>query len=81
LVTLHVHDNDGIGDDHTAPFTGVCNWNLFIKGLRAVGYKGTLNYETEGFNLKFPKELVPDALKLLGATARYLRDKVVAEEQ
>lgn len=81
LVTLHVHDNDGIGDNHTAPFTGVCNWNRVIKGLRAIGYKGTLNYETEGFNSKFPKELVPDALKLLSATARYLRDKVVAEEQ
>ena len=80
LETLHIHDNDGVDDNHIAPFLGVCNWNRFIKGLRTIGYKGNLNFETDGFNSKFPLELVPDALKLLGATAGYLRDKVQAED-
>ena len=81
LVTLHVHDNDGVGDDHIMPYLGVCNWNRVIKGLRTIGYKGTFNLETLGFNGKFPKELIPDALKMLGATATYLRDRVQAEEK
>lgn len=81
LVTLHVHDNDGNGDDHTLPYLGVCNWERVIKGLRKVGYKGTFNMETLGFNQKFPKELIPDALKMIGATAKYLRDRVVAEKK
>ena len=80
LVTLHTHDNDGVNDSHTAPYLGVCNWNRVIKGLREVGYKGTLNFETAGFNGRYPKELVPDALKMLGATAKYLRARVEAEE-
>lgn len=81
LVTLHIHDNDGMNDSHTAPYMGVCNWNRFIKGLREVGYQGALNFETAGFNGGYPKELIPDALKMLGATARYLRERVEAEEK
>ena len=80
LVTLHVHDNDGVNDSHTAPYMGVCNWNRVVKGLREVGYKGTLNFETAGFNGSYPKELIPDALNMLGATARHLREKIEAEE-
>jgi hypothetical protein len=63
------------------PYLGVRNWNRVIKGLRTIGYKGTFNLETLGFNGKFPKELIPDALKMLGATAKYLRDRVQAEEK
>ena len=80
LVTLHVHDNDGCGDDHVSPFFGVCNWERVIKGLRAVGYKGTFNLETAGHNHKFPNGMIPDAVKMLGATARYLRDKIESEQ-
>lgn len=80
VEALHVHDNDGWGDDHTAPFLGVCNWSRFIKGLRSIGYKGNISFETAPINRAFPKELIPDVLKLLGATASYLRDKVLEEK-
>ena len=81
LIALHIHDNDGVHDTHTLPYVGLCNWNRFIKGLREVGYKGTLNLETSGFNGAFPKELVPDALKLLGATARYFSERAEAKTE
>ncbi len=81
IVTLHTHDNNGVDDDHTLPYLGVCNWDRFVKGLRKIGYKGTLNYETAGFNGKFPTELVPAAVHMLGATASYLRDRIVAEDK
>ncbi len=81
IVALHTHDNGGIDDDHTLPYLGCCNWDRFVKGLRKIGYKGTLNYETAGFNSKFPAELIPAAVHMLGATASYLRDRVVAEEK
>lgn len=79
LEILHVHDNDGYTDDHTQPFLGVCNWGRFVKGLRAIDYKGNINMETSSFVQIFPKELAPDALKLLGATANYFREKLLAE--
>ena len=81
LVALHVHDNDGVGDTHTLPYMGVCNWNRVVKGLREIGYKGVFNLETAGFNGRFPKELIPDALNMLGATAKYLCERIEAEEK
>lgn len=81
LVALHVHDNDGVHDTHTSPYVGLCNWNRFIKGLRETGYKGTLNFETAGFNRAFPKELVPAALNMLGETARYFSDRAEAKKE
>jgi len=76
LEILHVHDNDGYLDDHTASFLGVCNWGRFVKGLRAIGYKGNINMEASSFVQLFPKELAPAALKLLAAEADYFRTKV-----
>jgi sugar phosphate isomerase/epimerase len=76
LEILHVHDNDGYLDEHTATFLGICNWGRSIKGLREFGYKGNINMETSSFVQLFPKELVPAALKLLAAEADYFRTKV-----
>ena len=78
LEILHVHDNDGYLDEHTAAFLGVCNWGRFIKGLREFGYRGNINMETSSFVQYFPKELVPAALKLLASEADYFRTKVQA---
>ena len=79
LEILHVHDNDGYTDDHTAAFLGVCNWSRFIKGLRAIDYKGNINMETSSFVQLFPKELVPASLRLLASEADYFRQKLLAE--
>jgi len=81
LVTIHAHDNDGVNDTHTLPYLGLGNWNRFIKGLRKIGYQGTLNFETAGYNQRFPKELIPDALKMLSATANYLRRRIESEDE
>ena len=78
MEILHVHDNNGYLDDHTAAFLGVCNWGRFIKGLREVGYKGNINMETSNFVQLFPKELIPAALKLLASEADYFREKLQA---
>jgi sugar phosphate isomerase/epimerase len=79
LLTLHVHDNDGINDNHNSPYIGVCNWERFILGLRKMGYKGILNFETFGFNQKFPKELVPAALKFTADIGKYFIGRIEAE--
>lgn len=76
LAVLHIHDNGGYLDDHTAPFLGVYNWDRFIKGLRTIGYHGNINCETGCLIDLFPKELTADALRLLAATANYFREKI-----
>lgn len=76
LEILHVHDNDGYLDDHTAAYLGICNWGRFIKGLQEIGYKGNINMETSSFVDMFPKELAPSALRFLAAEADYFRKKI-----
>lgn len=79
LEVLHIHDNDGMHDDHIAPYLGVVNWKRFIKGLRENGYKGNLSFETNSSCKMYPKELVPDVLKLIAATGRYFREQLLRE--
>lgn len=45
LRMLHVNDNFAWGDDHVPPFVGTIDWADAMQGLRAIGYKGLLNYE------------------------------------
>ena len=80
LETLHIHDNDGVGDDHIAPYLGCCNWDRFVLGLRKIGYKGNFNFEASNFNRKFPPELVPSALNMLGDLGRYFIGRITAEK-
>lgn len=80
LEALHIHDNSGMTDDHTAPYLGIVNWKRFIKALRDSDYKGDLNFETFKICRAFPKELVPDVVKLISATGRYFKAQLEAEE-
>lgn len=64
LTTLHIHDNDGIRDVHMQPYAYtrgdgyMTDWEGFLLGLRDIGYKGALSFET--FNAE---RLIPDPLK------------------
>ncbi len=71
LETLHTHDNDGVADEHILPYLGCANWDRFILGLRKIGYTRNFSFEVSSFNRKFPKELVPAALKLTAETGKY----------
>lgn len=79
LEALHVHDNDGVNDDHTLPYIGCGNWDRFIHGLRKTGYSGNLNFEASPFNLSFPKELNFSALCMIGAVGKYFAARITAE--
>lgn len=45
LVTTHVHDNDGRGDDHLLPFDGKIDWAAALMATQKIGYDGTLMFE------------------------------------
>ena len=46
LAALHVHDNNGKGDLHWLPYTGVIDWADFSRALAEIGYEGSLSLET-----------------------------------
>lgn len=58
---LHIHDNKGSTDSHSIPRLGTFDWEMFIKGLKKVGFAGVLSLETK----ILPDGLSEKAYKLL----------------
>lgn len=83
LKILHIHDNDGVSDLHTMPYTFARSWNPvatdwegFLRGLREIRYQGVLNFETFRCMQSFPREVHPSVLRLLADMGRYF-DSVI----
>jgi sugar phosphate isomerase/epimerase len=49
LRAIHVHDNDGRRDMHTAPFLGTLNYDSLMRGLIHSGFDGYFTLEADGF--------------------------------
>lgn len=45
IIALHLHDNDGSGDQHQSPFTGTFNWEWLAGILKQINYSMPLNFE------------------------------------
>ncbi len=45
LRALHIQDNFGNCDSHTAPFCGTCNFDQVLQGLLDAGYGGAFAFE------------------------------------
>lgn len=84
LKILHIHDNNGTEDLHMMPYTYtrnwgkdlICDWEGFITGLKDIGYKGDLCFETFRVLGAFPPELRGDALKLISSIGRYFKSRL-----
>ena len=49
LQALHLHDNDGSGDQHLMPYgAGKIDWKDVFSALKEVGYHGLYNWEIPG---------------------------------
>lgn len=72
LTALHVHDNHGIEDDHTAPFMGSMDWPTITKALASIGYTGALTLEADRFFQNVPDTFMPKAARFLHDIGRHL---------
>jgi len=75
LKSLHIHDNDKIGDNHTLPFMGKINWDEIMRALKAINYDGEFTFEADTFLHGFPAELYFSASALMLDVARYFVGK------
>ncbi len=76
VTALHVHDNDGVHDNHNMPFNRGINWDEICAALKDIDYKGDLTYEAGFYVRQFPTELVPAAYKMMAETGKYLISKI-----
>ena len=85
LTVLHMHDNNGVRDQHMLPLTqksaaGVpTDWEGFLQALSEIGYAGPLNFETFAAVDMVPAPLQPATLRYVAAIGAYFRDRLLAE--
>jgi len=70
VVAFHVHDNNGVTDQHLAPYMGVLDWDDFVDALRTIHFDKTLCFETFRIWDTFDHELCPDVMRLIAKTGR-----------
>jgi sugar phosphate isomerase/epimerase len=61
LRGVHIADNLGDMDSHTAPFFGTCNFDPIIQGLLNIQFPGTFNFEST--RIVFPHNSWPHKRK------------------
>ncbi len=76
LETLHIHDNNGMQDQHLFPYMGVLDWDRFISGLKEIGYQGDLSFETFNALNVIDDALAAEALTFLGAIGRLFAKRI-----
>lgn len=54
LAAVHLHDNDGTGDQHRPPFTGTVDWPRLTHILAASSYRGCPNLEVSIMSVAEP---------------------------
>ena len=81
LTILHIHDNNGFDDMHMIPYSylatpssHVCDWQGFVEGLKEIGYKGVLAFETFRIYSAYPAPCRDAALKLISSIGHYWAD-------
>jgi sugar phosphate isomerase/epimerase len=74
LTILHIHDNNGMDDQHLVPYScmannasHICDWDAFVAGLKDIGYPGVLAFETFRIFSAYPPEVHTEVLKLIAA--------------
>lgn len=86
LTILHIHDNDGQNDLHLAPYTqaryyktcqNALDWELFILGLKDIGYRGTLSFETFRVIDMTPSPLYDAALAYILEVGKYFKARIL----
>lgn len=70
IEAFHVHDNNGVRDQHLAPYMGILDWNRFVDGLADIGFDKTMSFETFNVWNVVDNEICPDVLKIIAKTGR-----------
>lgn len=77
IKVLHVHDNNGLTDQHLAPYNGNIKWKRYLSALRNAGYEGDLSFETfTQIHYIDEDELIPSQLQAINAIGQVFRKRL-----
>ncbi len=74
LISLHLHDNDGSGDQHGLPFTGTVDWSELTRIIAESTYAKRVSLETAIHNtgIEDEPEFLGKAFKTATKLARMI---------
>lgn len=86
LKVLHLHDNDGVTDQHQIPYSftktreneSATDWDGLMRGLADIDFKGVLSFETAPALTSYPETLKEDVLRLIARIGEDMSRKIDA---
>lgn len=82
IFCMHVHDVNGLQDQHTLPFHSSIDYEAFTQALADIGYQGDITLESDCFYGNLPvdyPETYETACAHMASVARALRDMINAK--
>ena len=75
IECFHVHDNNGVEDQHMPPYTGKFDWDRFVAGLKAIGFNKTVSFETYNILTFIDPALAPSILRFIADCGRRFAER------
>lgn len=86
VKALHIHDVSKMADLHTLPYsqmgngaTPLTDYPNMLAGLRAIGYRGAINFEADNAFKVFPEDTHRALIGLMRSIGAYFSDEITAE--
>ncbi|MBR2375196.1 MAG: sugar phosphate isomerase/epimerase [Clostridia bacterium] len=76
VQAIHLHDVDGVNDNHTIPFTSGIDFEPIIESLRKIGYNGDVTLECAYVAKRYPVELHASLARHLADIANYFKKRL-----
>ena len=79
IKVLHLHDNDGIKDQHIAPYNGNIHWKNILTSLAKAGYEGDLSFEAfqQTTLQNIDEGVLESQLRAIADTGKFFRDEIL----
>ena len=74
LLSLHIHDNDNLNDNHAIPFSMNVDFHKIVDALKMINYKGYFTLEVVTYLRDYTAENVFDGIVDLANSAKKLAD-------
>lgn len=79
IKCLHIHDNNGQGDQHMGPLTGTVDWTIFCDAMNQIGYRNDLSFETfhqTNIAMDFDFDMLVPWMELIYKTGVCMKKKI-----
>lgn len=73
VQSIHLHDIDGVNDNHQVPFNYNIDFEKVIGALKKIGYQGDITLECAYTALKHPVELYESLARYMASVAGYFK--------